>query len=99
MAPFFAPPFFPVHLRNVPSRPRFREVPDEPWTIGSATIQAEPIKHPGPAVGYRVEADDRSLAYLPDHEPALGADLRTMEESWISGLGIARRADVHGAGV
>src|SRR4029078_417747 len=54
----------------------------------------EPIKRAGPAVGSRVEAGGWSLAYLPDHEPALGADLRTMEDSWISGFGIARRADV-----
>ena len=94
LAPFFAPPFFPVHLRNVPSRPQFREVPDRPWTIGSATVSAELVKHPGPAVGYRIEEGGRSLAYLPDHEPGLGTDLRTMEDSWISGLGIARQADV-----
>ena len=94
MAPFFAPPFFPVHLRNVPSRPQFHEVPDRPWTIGSATVSAELVKHPGPAVGYRIEEGGRSLAYLPDHEPGLGTDLRTMEDSWISGLGIARGADV-----
>ena len=94
LAPFFAPPFFPVHLCNVPSRPQFHEVPDRPWTIGSATVSAELVKHPGPAVGYRVEEGGRSLAYLPDHEPGLGTDLRTMEDSWISGLGIARGADV-----
>ena len=47
LAPFFAPPYFPVHLRNVPSRPRFLEVPDEPWTIGSMTVSAALVKHPG----------------------------------------------------
>ena len=75
LAPFFAPPFFPVHLCNVPSRPQFHEVPDRPWTIGSATVSAELVKHPGPAVGYRIEEGGRSLAYLPDHEPGLGTDL------------------------
>ena len=94
IAPFFAPPFFPVHLRNVPSRPQFHEVPDRPWTLGSAIISAELVKHPGPAVGYRIEEGGRSLAYLPDHEPGLGTDLGTMEDSWISGLAIARQADV-----
>ena len=37
IAPYFSPPFFPVHLRNIPCRPRFLEVPEDPWTIGSAT--------------------------------------------------------------
>jgi phosphoribosyl 1,2-cyclic phosphodiesterase len=94
LAPFFAPPFFPVHLRNVPSRPSFLEVPTEPWTIGSAVVTAQLIKHPGPSVGYRIEEAGRSLAYLPDHEPGLGTDLTSMEAGWISGLSLARDADV-----
>jgi phosphoribosyl 1,2-cyclic phosphodiesterase len=94
LAPFFAPPFFPVHLRNVPSRPSFLEVPTEPWTIGSAVVTAQLIKHPGPSVGYRIEEAGRTLAYLPDHEPGLGTDLTSMEAGWISGLSLARNADV-----
>lgn len=94
IAPFFAPPFFPVHLRDVPSRPVFRDVPSEPWTIGGATISAAFVKHPGPTVGYRIEHNGHALAYLPDHEPALGADLATLEPEWISGLGLARHADL-----
>lgn len=94
LAPFFAPPYFPVHLRNVPSRPTFFEVPMQPWTIGSATVTAELIKHPGPSVGYRIEEGGGVLAYLPDHEPGLGADLTSIEAGWISGLSLARDADV-----
>jgi phosphoribosyl 1,2-cyclic phosphodiesterase len=94
MAPFFAPPFFPVHMRNVPSRPRFHEAPTEAWSLGSATVSAELVKHPGPAVGYRIEEQGATLAYLPDHEPGLGTDLAAIESTWISGLGIARGADL-----
>jgi phosphoribosyl 1,2-cyclic phosphodiesterase len=94
IAPFFAPPFFPVHLRDVPSRPEFHEAGSEPWTIGSAVVSAAMLKHPGPSVGYRIEENGRTLAYLPDHEPALGADLRVIEPEWISGLGAARDADL-----
>ena len=94
MAPFFSPPFFPVHLRNVPSRPEFIEVPMEPWRLGSATVSAELVKHPGPSVGYRIEEAGRTFAYLPDHEPGLGEELETMDPRWISGLGIARDADI-----
>ncbi len=94
LAPFFAPPFFPVHLRDVPCRPEFHEVPPQPWRLGSATASADLIKHPGPAVGYRIEEDGRALAYLPDHEPALGTDLDTAATQWISGFGLAHSADV-----
>jgi phosphoribosyl 1,2-cyclic phosphodiesterase len=94
MAPFFAPPFFPVHLKNVPSRPAFLEVPTEPWTIGSAEVTAELVKHPGPSVGYRIEGAGRAIAYLPDHEPALGEDLTSIEPGWISGRSLAQDADL-----
>ena len=94
IAPLFAPPFFPVHLRNVPSQPEFRETPPEPWRIGSALVTAELIKHPGPAVGYRIEDGGRTLAYLPDHEPGLGTDLAAIDPEWISGWSLARGADL-----
>jgi phosphoribosyl 1,2-cyclic phosphodiesterase len=94
ISPFFAPPFFPVHLRNIPSQPEFRDTPAETWRIGSAAVTARLIKHPGPTVGYRVEENGRALAYLPDHEPALGSDLSTVEPEWISGLSLAEGASV-----
>lgn len=94
LAPFFAPPFFPVHLRDIPSRPEFHEVPRDGWRLGSATVIADLIKHPGPAVGYRIEEHGRAIAYLPDHEPALGCDLDTADARWISGLSLAERTDI-----
>jgi phosphoribosyl 1,2-cyclic phosphodiesterase len=92
IAPFFAPPFFPIHLRNIPSQPEFRDTPTTTWRIGSAAVTAHLIKHPGPTVGYRIEENDHALAYLPDHEPALGSDLSTVKSEWISGLGLAEGA-------
>jgi phosphoribosyl 1,2-cyclic phosphodiesterase len=94
IAPFFAPPFFPVHLRNIPSQPDFRDTPTTTWRIGSAAITAELVKHPGPTVGYRIEENGHALAYLPDHEPALGSDLSNVEPEWISGLALAEGAAV-----
>jgi phosphoribosyl 1,2-cyclic phosphodiesterase len=94
IAPFFAPPFFPVHLRNIPSQPEFRDAPSKTWRIGSATVTAQLIKHPGPTVGYRIEENGRALAYLPDHEPALGSDLSSVEPEWISGIALAEGAAV-----
>jgi phosphoribosyl 1,2-cyclic phosphodiesterase len=89
-----APPFFPVHLRDIPSGPVIHDVPEGPWEIGSATITATLIQHPGPTVGYRIEEEDHVLAYMSDHEPALGVDLHTAEPEWISGYGLAYGADV-----
>jgi phosphoribosyl 1,2-cyclic phosphodiesterase len=94
IARFLAPPFFPVLLADAPSKIAFHDVPPEPWTIGAATITAHPILHPGPTVGYRVEADGGVLAYLPDHEPFLGGELHHRAIDWISGFDLAYEADV-----
>lgn len=94
IATYFSPPLFPVHLTEVPARVTFHDAPRAPWTIGSVTVTAHPILHPGATVGYRLEAGGRSLAYVTDHEPALGTDLDTVGTSWISGFALAHRADV-----
>ena len=94
IAVYFSPPLFPLHLSEVPARCTFHDETSGAWQIGSATIRADQIQHPGPTVGYRIEADGRVLAYLTDHEPALGADLTDLPAEWISGAGVARGADV-----
>jgi phosphoribosyl 1,2-cyclic phosphodiesterase len=94
IARYLSPPLFPIHLSDIPSSPQFHDVPDEAWEIGPATITARPVSHRGPTVGYRVEEAGRALAYIPDHEPALGVDLRGVEPEWISGHAVAKGADV-----
>ena len=94
IATYFSPPLFPVHLSEVPARVTFHDAPRDPWTIGSITITADPILHPGATVGYRLESDGKSLAYVTDHEPALGTDLDAASTSWISGYALAHHADL-----
>jgi phosphoribosyl 1,2-cyclic phosphodiesterase len=94
IARYLSPPLFPIHLTDIPARLVFHDVPDEPWEIGAARIRAESVSHPGPTVGYRIEADGAVLAYIPDHEPALGNDLASLTSDWISGWDIAQEADI-----
>ena len=94
IATYFSPPLFPIHLSEVPARCTFHDAPDHGWRIGSSTLWSDPIQHPGPTVGYRIEADGKVLAYLTDHEPALGANLHAMPPDWISGFALASGADV-----
>ena len=89
----FSPPLFPIDLRSVPAEVEFFDIPRQPWVIGGATLTAHFLVHPGPTVGYRVDAAEASLAYVPDHEPALtGIDGRSTD--WISGASIAADADL-----
>ena len=91
---YLSPPLFPVRLDDVPANVTFHDAPEEPVTIGSATIRAAKVTHQGPTVGYRIEELGHTFVYLPDHEPSLGADLASVPAAWMSGHDIARDADV-----
>jgi len=90
----FSPPLFPIDLRRVPARVTFHDVPRDPWTIGGLTICGALVAHPGPTLGFRIDADGSSLAYLPDHEPALAGRLMGTSRDWISGCSIAEETNL-----
>ncbi len=94
IARYLSAPLTPVEVRELPSTVSFREAETSEWTIGGATIRATSVTHRGPTLGYRIEEDGAALAYIPDHEPALGAPLDQLPDEWISGLELARNADV-----
>ena len=62
--------------------------------MGSAKVEAELVNHRGPTLGYRITDGDAVLAYIPDHEPALGQRLDTDQPEWISGWSLARGASL-----
>lgn len=87
---YLSPPLFPVRLRDLPCRPTLHDVVElGTFRIGPFSVRAELVCHPGPTVGYRIEADGGSLAYLPDHEPALGAaEFPGGDLDYVPGLGL-----------
>jgi ribonuclease BN (tRNA processing enzyme) len=58
------------------------------------TVEAALICHPGQTVGYRIAADGATVAYLTDHEPALGVEDFPREPRWTSGFDLAAGADL-----
>jgi phosphoribosyl 1,2-cyclic phosphodiesterase len=89
----FSPPLFPLDLKDVPSEVTFHDVPREPWMLGDFSVSAALVVHPGPTVGYRIEANGATFAYLPDHEPALaGGSEKPLD--WVSGGSLAAGADL-----
>jgi phosphoribosyl 1,2-cyclic phosphodiesterase len=92
IARYISAPLSPVEVRELPCQPSFREAETSEWRIGSASIRASFVTHRGPTLGYRVEADGRSICYIPDHEPGLGASLAELDDEWISGLDLASGA-------
>lgn len=91
---YLSPPLFPVRLSKIPSV-FFHNLPPDPFEIGSVRVEAQKIVHPGVTVGYRLGAGDLTIAYMPDHEPALGnAMVQARRPEWISGYSVAEGADL-----
>jgi len=91
---YISAPLSPVEVRELPCDVSFRHCPQAEWEIGPARIRTASVAHRGPTLGYRIDDAGSSLAYIPDHEPALGADIDTLEDEWISGLGLAHNASL-----
>jgi phosphoribosyl 1,2-cyclic phosphodiesterase len=91
---YLSPPLFPVRLRDLGSRVELHNAPDEPTRIGAFEVTSDAVIHPGPTVGYRIDGDGAAVAYLPDHEPALGVAAFAGGPSWTSGHAIAAGVDL-----
>lgn len=91
---YLSPPLFPVMLRDLPNVTLHEIHPPASFELGSLTVRAELVTHPGPTMGYRFESSSSVLAYLPDHEPALGVPNFPDAPEWTSGYGLAAGADV-----
>jgi phosphoribosyl 1,2-cyclic phosphodiesterase len=94
LARYLSPPLFPVRLRDLPCRLTLHNVPPERFEVGGLEVEAALVCHPGSTVGYRISEGSRSLAYLPDHEPALGLREFPGEPEWTSGFDLAAEADL-----
>ncbi len=94
LARYLSPPLFPVRLRDLRSMHYHDVGPGSSFGIGPFTVSADLICHPGPTLGYRIEEDGTSLAYLPDHEPALGHPEFPAAPQWTSGFDVIRGVDL-----
>lgn len=93
LARYLSPPLFPVRVRELPEVV-FHDVPPSTFTIDTLEISADLITHPGATLGYRLTEGDMTLAYLPDHEPALGSADFPGDPDWTSGFALTADADV-----
>jgi phosphoribosyl 1,2-cyclic phosphodiesterase len=91
---YLSPPLFPVRLRDMGAQMSFHDVPTTPFSVGPLEVRGALITHPGATVGYRLSEDGRSVAYLPDHEPALGTREFPGDPGWTSGYDLAANVDV-----
>jgi phosphoribosyl 1,2-cyclic phosphodiesterase len=76
---FMRPPFFPVRPDDLRGEIRFHDVLDDDLVLGPAKVKVRPVPHPGRTVGFRVDWNGVSVAYLSDHQAPL--DRATVAES------------------
>jgi phosphoribosyl 1,2-cyclic phosphodiesterase len=91
---YLSPPLFPVQMRDLPCRLELHDAPLGKFEAGPFSVRAELITHHGPTLGYRLSENGHSVAYLTDHEPALGSRSFPGQPEWTSGFAIADGADL-----
>jgi ribonuclease BN (tRNA processing enzyme) len=91
---YLSPPLFPVRLRDLPCKLTLHDIPIGRFEVPGILVEAALICHPGPTVGLRLDDGNGSMAYIPDHEPALGARSFPDVPDWTSGYSLAEGVDV-----
>ena len=91
---YLSPPLFPVRLAEVQCDLTLHDLPYVDFEVPGLRVTAATVCHPGPTVGFRLTDDHGTLTYLPDHEPALGAQRWPDRDEWTSGFDLADGADV-----
>lgn len=62
------PPLFPVTIDQLPGMVRFHDTADGDFKVGGIKVKSRLVPHVGPTLGYRIEWQGRSIAYLSDHQ-------------------------------
>ena len=94
IARYISAPLSPVEVRELPCDVSFRHCPESEWEIGPGPDQRRIGHPPRPDPRLPISEGDLKLAYIPDHEPALGGELDELDEDWISGFDLARDASL-----
>jgi phosphoribosyl 1,2-cyclic phosphodiesterase len=94
LARYISAPLAPIEIRELPASVSFSEVPAGKFQMGPATVEAAFVNHRGPTLGFRITDGDATIAYIPDHEPALGQSIDGSATEWISGYDLARDVDL-----
>jgi phosphoribosyl 1,2-cyclic phosphodiesterase len=94
LARYISAPLAPIEIRELPAKVSFSDIPTGKFELGPATVKAAFVNHRGPTLGFRITDGDTSVAYIPDHEPALGQRLDRSATEWISGYDLAHDVDL-----
>ncbi len=73
-AQLMRPPFFPIRPNDLGGDVRFHDTGDDDFPVGHAKVRSRWVRHVGPTLGFRVDWNGASVAYIPDHGPGCCPD-------------------------
>lgn len=78
VASMMRPPLFPVGLDAFPGDVSFHSLGEGSFALGEVKVTARLVPHIGPTLGYRLEWEGHSVAYISDHQqPGIDAETTT----------------------
>jgi len=69
-----SPPYFPITPEELLGDVAFEDVSADDFAVDGAKVRARWIRHTDPTLGFRVEIEGASVAYLSDHGPGTVPD-------------------------
>jgi ribonuclease BN (tRNA processing enzyme) len=73
------PPFFPISMADFRGELRCQDIEGTAdFAVGRIEVKARPVPHIGHTLGFRIEVDGRSVAYISDHQAPV--DRRTVDK-------------------
>lgn len=66
------PPYFPIRPEQLEGTVVFHEAGDDDFPLGTAKVRSRWVRHVGPTLGYRVDWNGVSVAYVSDHGQGCG---------------------------
>jgi phosphoribosyl 1,2-cyclic phosphodiesterase len=75
--------YFPIPLGELRAEMEFCELEEGEIQIEDALVRTHYLNHTAVCMGYRIEADGASVAYITDHEPFGGAEAAGVDENGI----------------
>lgn len=94
LSKYLSPPLFPVRIRDFKADVQFHALPKRSLKIDHLSISSAYLCHPGPTLGYRINNEQSTICYIPDHEVALGVPSFPKSPGWTSGFDLADGSDI-----
>jgi phosphoribosyl 1,2-cyclic phosphodiesterase len=69
-----SPPYFPIRPEELRGSVAFESVGNDDFAVNGAKVRSRWVRHTDPTLGFRVEVEGLSVAYLSDHGPGVVID-------------------------